>query len=125
MYSSWTKSCPKHACRVLFGKCTPRHTWDSATPRRPSSFRRRAIAPNLPDFMSGSLIRLWERCRSGRRLPPIRKARTPTPALRKLVFRLQEVRQPVRLAVLLSREPKASETFELRLPLRGPLSDWV
>ena len=53
------------------------------------------------------------------------QGQNPNTCIAKLVFRLQEVAQPVRLAVLLSRDPNASETFELPFPLRGPLSDWV
>jgi len=43
----------------------------------------------------------------------------------KLVFHLEQVVQPVRLAVLLSPDPNAYATSELPPPLRGPLSGWV
>jgi hypothetical protein len=49
----------------------------------------------------------------------------PNAGIAKLVFRLQEVAQPVRLAVLLSPDLNAYETFELPFPLRDSLSAWV
>jgi hypothetical protein len=43
----------------------------------------------------------------------------------KLVFRLDQVAQPVRLAVLLSPDADAFGTGELPVPLHRPLSGWV
>ena len=43
----------------------------------------------------------------------------------KLIFHLEQVVQPVRLAVLLSPDPNAYATSELPPPLQGPLLGWV
>jgi hypothetical protein len=49
----------------------------------------------------------------------------PNAEIVKLVLRLDQVAQPVRLAVLLSPDRSACETPELPCALRNPLSEWV
>jgi hypothetical protein len=52
------------------------------------------------------------------------QGQNPNTGVAKLVLHLEQVPQPVRLAVLLSPDPNACATFELPFPLRGPPSDW-
>ena len=53
------------------------------------------------------------------------QGQNPNAGVAKLVFHLEQVTQPVRLAVLLSPDASACATVELPLALRRPLSDWV
>jgi hypothetical protein len=53
------------------------------------------------------------------------KGQNPNACVAKLVFRLEDVAQPVRLAMLLSPDPNAYAMSELPFPLHGPLSGWV
>jgi hypothetical protein len=53
--------------------------------------------------------------------PPGQK---PNTGVVKLVLHLEQVEQPVRLAVLLSPDAGACTTLELPSAFRRPLSDW-
>jgi heparinase II/III-like protein len=53
------------------------------------------------------------------------QGQNPNTGIAKLVFHLQQVAQPVRLAVLLSPDADACATTKLPMPLHHPLSGWV
>ena len=57
--------------------------------------------------------------------PSVPPKQNPNTGVVKLVFHLEQVAQPVRLAVLLSPDAKVCATPELPFALRRPLADWV
>jgi hypothetical protein len=80
------------------------------------------MMPPAPASISGSSIQVRD-CHSGRRLPRSLKQNRNL-GVAKLVFHLEQVAQPLRLAVLLSPDAGMCATAELPLALRRPLSDW-
>ncbi len=78
----------------------------------PSRFHLRVIDPGLGALSLKSAA------------PSEPQGQDPNTGVAKLVFRLEHVAQPVRLAVLLSPDANACATLELPLALQRPLSDW-
>jgi len=82
-------------------------------PNKASLFYVRVIDPSRGSWSLGSAAPLEP------------QAQNPNTGIGKLVFRLQDVAQPVRLTVLLSPDADAFGTGELPVPLHRPLSGWV
>jgi hypothetical protein len=80
----------------------------------PPRFYLRVIDPGL-----GTLSRMLAAP------PPVPPKQNPNTGVVKLVFHLEQVARPVRLAVLLSPDANLCATAKLPSALRRPLADWV
>jgi hypothetical protein len=89
-------------------------TYPQSEGTEPPRFHLRVIDPGL-----GSLSRMSA---SPPAVPP---NQNPNTGIAKLVFHLEQVAQPLRLAVLLSPDGNLCATPDLPAALRRPLADWV